>query len=224
VTQRHPWSDQPLDAVASLGDHRRRKLYRYVVDSKLPATRDEAAAGTGLSRSVAAYHLDKLAAAGLLDVLFERRTGRQGPGAGRPAKLYRRPTDAVEVSLPRRDYVLMAGLLAQAVDADQSGVANAALQVGARTVGAELGGADAAARPSVLDVLARIGYEPVSDGDAVRSRNCPFGELARRHRDLICGANLALIEGIVDAVGSEGEHAVLDPGPDRCCVAVLRSA
>jgi DNA-binding transcriptional ArsR family regulator len=74
--------------------------------------RDEAAAAVGVSRALAAYHLDKLAEAGLLDTRFQRRTGRAGPGAGRPAKFYLRSRSPVEVALPARNYQLIAELLA----------------------------------------------------------------------------------------------------------------
>jgi hypothetical protein len=53
-------------------------------------------------RSVAACHLDKLAGAGLLQVRYQRLAGREGPGAGRPAKIYRRADIQLSVSLSER--------------------------------------------------------------------------------------------------------------------------
>jgi predicted ArsR family transcriptional regulator len=211
-------TDSGLDALASLGDGRRRRLYRYVVGRGEPATRDEAAAATGMTRAMAAYHLDKLVSSGLLDVRFERRTGRRGPGAGRPSKLYLRPAEAVEVSLPKRDYAAIARLLAHAVEADTSGVAGRAVVDAARALGSDV--ASAGGRPSLTEVLVGAGYEPYLDGGTIRMRNCPFSELARRHRELVCGANLALVEGMLAAIGPAAGRAALDPGDDRCCVAV----
>jgi predicted ArsR family transcriptional regulator len=273
--------DRGLDAAASLGDPVRRRLYRYVLASATPVTRDDVAGGAGVSRSTAAYHLDRLADAGLVDVRFERQTGRSGPGAGRPAKLYERPREPVAVSLPRRRYELLAGLLADAVEgspAAESALRGAARRHGERLARSHLAaaatpastradatpaaatpastradatpaGADPAphltdpaphlsdpaprftdpapadrVQPTVRGVLAGIGYEPYVDGGAVRLRNCPFASVAERHRELVCGANLALVDGIVAALGDGTERAVLDPGPDRCCVAVRPAA
>lgn len=108
-------SDQVLAAIAALGDPLRRRLYRYVGDQDHAVSRDEVAAGAGVSRSAAAFHLDRLVEEGLLEAEFKRLTGRQGPGAGRPAKLYRRAAREIAVSLPARRYELAAGLLAGAV-------------------------------------------------------------------------------------------------------------
>src|SRR3954465_4235620 len=77
-------------AVAALAEPTRRRLYEYVVRRPHPVSRDDVAGALGLPRPTAAFHLDRLVADGLLDVHYERRTGRTGPGAGRPAKLYRR--------------------------------------------------------------------------------------------------------------------------------------
>ena len=105
-----------VSGVASLAEPQRRALYRFVVSRGDAVSKDEAAAAMEMARSVAAFHLDRLVADGLLTTEFRRLTGRQGPGAGRPAKLYRRAEGEVSVSLPARQYDLAAGLLAAAVD------------------------------------------------------------------------------------------------------------
>jgi predicted ArsR family transcriptional regulator len=212
--------DRGLDAAASLGDPVRRRLYRYVMACVNPVTRDDVATGAGVSRSTAAYHLDKLADAGLLDVRFERLTGRTGPGAGRPAKLYGRPREPVAVSLPQRRYELLAVLLAEAVDgsAAEGALCDAARRYGDR-LARSLGAAEGVC-PSVRAALAEVGYEPFGDDGVLRLRNCPFERVANRHRDLVCRASLALVDGVVTALGNGTARAVLDPGPDRCCVAV----
>src|SRR4051812_50187087 len=91
-----------VTAVAALAEPTRRRLYDYVVRSPEPVSRDDVAAATGVPRPTTAFHLDRLVADGLLDVHYERRSGRTGPGAGRPAKLYRRAECSVSVSLPER--------------------------------------------------------------------------------------------------------------------------
>jgi predicted ArsR family transcriptional regulator len=215
-----PELDRRLAALASLGDPLRRALYRSVTSRDGGVGRDEAAAAVGVSRALAAYHLDKLVEAGLLDTRFERRTGRRGPGAGRTAKLYLRSANPIEVALPARDYELMAGLLARAVAADPSGGAGSALDRAARAMGAEVA-AERGGDAEVASVLADRGYEPYQDEGVLRLRNCPFGRLAEAHRDLVCRANLAFMEGLLEGLGRGGLRAVLEPRPGRCCVAFV---
>src|SRR3954451_15625241 len=111
-----------VTAVAALAEPTRRRLYEFVARSPFPVSRDDVAGATDVPRPTTAFHLDRLVADGLLDVHYERRSGRTGPGAGRPAKLYRRAESPVAVSLPERHYDLAGELLAAAVvEAEQSG-------------------------------------------------------------------------------------------------------
>jgi predicted ArsR family transcriptional regulator len=222
-----PDLDRRLVALASLGDALRRDLYRCVTSRDGGVGRDEAAARVGVSRALAAYHLDKLVEAGLLDTRFERRTGRRGPGAGRTAKLYQRPAGAVEVALPARDYEVIAEIMARAIEADASGQARTTLTQAARAMGPELAAhpTSPGRRPqganAVRALLSDRGYEPYDDNGVIRFRNCPFDQLAQAHRDLVCRANLAFVEGLLEGHEDSGLQAVLDPRPDRCCVALV---
>ena len=198
-----------------------------------PVGRDEAAVAAGVGRALAVYHLDKLVEAGLLTASYQRPPGRNGPGAGRPAKLYTRSDREFAVTVPPREYELAARLLVQAVESDPSGNCRAALLEAARRLGTELGGRF---RPGVADLdgvadlegvadldgaLAGHGYQPRRGEDGViRLRNCPFHQLAEHHRDVVCGMNLGLIEGILTGLGADGLRAVLDPRPGHCCVAI----
>jgi predicted ArsR family transcriptional regulator len=232
-------SDSPdLAALSSLDDPVRRRLYEVVTQRAGPVSRDEAAAAAGIGRALAVYHLDKLVESGLLTAFYRRPAGRTGPGAGRPAKLYARSDREFAVTVPPREYELAARLLVQVVDSDRSGRSRAALQEAAHQLGAELGsgfrpdapgqdapGQDAArqdlVRQDVESMLAQQGYEPSRDDDGViRLRNCPFHQLSERHRDVVCGMNLALVEGLVEGLGANGWRPVLDPAPGRCCVAI----
>jgi predicted ArsR family transcriptional regulator len=203
----------------------RRRLYDYVAARGDGVSRSEAAAATGIQRTLAAFHLDRLAEAGLVEVTFARPAGRSGPGAGRPAKLYRRAAAEHQVSVPPRDYRTAAELLAEVVD--MTG-AEPELQRSARSRGAAAG--RAARRQSsgqadddlVTGTLAAQGYQPYRDGGDVRLRNCPFHLLASRHPPLICGMNLALLEGLLAGAAAGGLTARLDPRPEECCV-VLES-
>jgi predicted ArsR family transcriptional regulator len=207
----------PLSALSSLGDATRRRVYDHVAAQPRPVGREEAAAAAGIGRTLAAYHLDRLAAEGLLEVTYERRSGRSGPGAGRPAKLYARAADELSVSVPPRDYHLAARLLADAAAGDAAGgPVRRSLTAAAERLGAEAAVPGAAG----LDAALRErGYEPYADGDAVRLRNCPFHAVAQRHPEVVCDMNLALLRGLVPP----GTEVALEPGPGRCCVA-LRTA
>jgi predicted ArsR family transcriptional regulator len=215
-----------VTAVAALAEPTRRLLYEHVVRQSAAVSRDEAAAATDVPRATAAFHLDKLVGEGLLDVVFERRTGRSGPGAGRPAKLYRRAECDVTVSLPERHYDLAGGLLAAAMDeAEASGEApRAALARRAFERGRELGATARAADGSAdggdvaLRVLEQHGFEPRREGGAVTLANCPFHTLAREHAELVCGMNLRLLDGVLEGAAVEGLVARLEPSPGRCCV------
>lgn len=213
-------------AVAALDEPSRRRLYDHVARQSAPVSRDEAAAAVDLARTTAAFHLDRLVAEGLLEVSYERRTGRTGPGAGRTAKLYRRSQHQVGVSLPERRYDLAGRLLAAAVaEAEETGerprdVADRK----ARELGRELARAAAAdgsaAEPELtaLRVLEDHGFEPREEGAEVALVNCPFHALAQEHTALVCGMNLQLCSGLLAEAGVTGLAARLDPRPGHCCV------
>lgn len=200
-----------LVVLASLAEPIRRFLYDFVSSAADAVTKDEAAEGVGVSRQVAAYHLDRLAEDGLLDFEFRRLTGRSGPGAGRPSKLYRRSDRVYDVSVPARRYELMARVLLEAVRGAQ--VDLAALADVARRTGRELG------ESGLEEALAATGYEPATEGGETRFHNCPFHRLRDQDRDTTCGLNLALVEGMVEGSGSD-VTAVLAPEDGYCCVRV----
>jgi len=212
-----------LASLSSLDDPLRRRLYEVVTSQPGPVSRDEAASAAGIGRALAVYHLDKLVESGLLTASYQRPPGRSGPGAGRPAKMYTRSDREFAVSVPPREYELAARLLVQAVEADPSNRSRTALAEAARRLGTELGSAfrPSSAEPNVTGVLTQQGYEPCCGADGViRLRNCPFHQLAEQHREVVCGMNLALVEGLVEGLGADGWHPALDPRPGRCCVAI----
>jgi predicted ArsR family transcriptional regulator len=211
----------PVSALSALADATRRRVYEHVSSQTGGVSREEAAAATGIARTLAAYHLDRLAAEGLLTVTYERRSGRTGPGAGRPAKLYARAEREVAVSVPPRDYHLAARLLAEAAAADTDGQMRRALSQAAEDLGREVA-REAGPAAELRPLLRERGYEPYTDGDTVRLRNCPFHAVAQRHPEVVCEMNLALLRGVV--AGRPGLSATLEPGPGRCCVALRTAA
>jgi len=215
-----------ISVVAVLDDPVRRRLYEYVALQPHGVSRNEAAQAVGIQRTLAAFHLDRLAEAGLVSVSFRRPDGRTGPGAGRPAKLYQRATTEHQVSVPPRDYRRAAELLAEVVDVTG---AEPQLQRSARSRGAAAGRAARRQAPGEADrelverelvehELADQGYQPYRDGADTRLRNCPFHVLADRYPPLICGMNLALVEGLLEGAAVTGLTARLDPRPEDCCV------
>ncbi|CAM4201437.1 helix-turn-helix domain-containing protein [Nocardiopsis rhodophaea] len=236
-------TESGIDAVGLLSDPLRRRLYDFVVESGGEVSRAEAAEAVGAQRTLVAFHLDKLAAAGLLDVARRKVSGRDGPGSGRPAKLYRRAERQLSVQLPPRDYETAALVLAEAV---RRHGAEEALHQAAREEGVRRGAAlrAAADRPRSssptagepagdalsLDDLARhlerLGYEPVPDpdhADAVRLRNCPFHTLARDVPPVACGMNLELLRGLLEGAGAEEVTARMAPLREGCCVRLSKN-
>lgn len=222
--------DIQVEGVATLGEPVRRALYRYVVAQPDPVGREQAAAGTGVARHVAKFHLDKLVADGLLTVEYRRPPDRRGPGAGRPAKLYRRAEHEIAVSLPPRRYDLAAHLLAEAmIAASQTGAAPAdALRRVARETGRALGveAAGRGGRTARVRALTRIletnGYEPRADADGVTLVNCPFHNLSRDYTELVCDMNFQLVDALTESIGDSRLGAELDPAPNRCCVRLAK--
>jgi predicted ArsR family transcriptional regulator len=224
--------EREIAAIASLDEPVRRGLYLYVLARRREVGRDEAARALRVSRALAAFHLDKLADEGLLDTSYRRLTRRRGPGAGRPAKLYRRSNHALAFALPARRYELAGRVFVRAIaDAASSGTQRA-LERAARAAGRRLA---AAARPSArgrrprasprglreaLAVLGQCGFDPARTNGEVRLSNCPFEALAEECRPLVCGMNLALVRGVLTGVGARGVRAELRPAPGSCCVVV----
>lgn len=218
--------------VAALHDPVRRSLYAFVADSAEPVSRDQAAAAVGVQRSLAAFHLDKLAEENLLEFEFRRLTGRSGPGAGRPSKLYRRSERQIDVTLPPREYDLAGRLLAEAIEASEKTGRSVRAEVerASTAFGRALGeqvleragtrASTAKHRSVLLDLLREHGFEPRSVGKEVVLGNCPFHTLSREFTDLVCGMNLHLMEGVRSVLPlRELElRPRLEPEPGQCCV------
>jgi predicted ArsR family transcriptional regulator len=215
-----------VSGVSALAEPARRTLYLYVAAQPEAVSRDQAAEGVDLPWHTAKFHLDKLVEEGLLDTEFRRLSGRRGPGAGRPTKLYRRSAREVAVTLPQRHYDLAGQILACAVDtAARDGVpVLEAVQHAAAECGRRLGAGeqprdgDAPSLDDIAVTLAGQGYEPRVQDGVLMLANCPFHALARDHTALVCGMNLHLITAMLDELGHTEVQARLDAAPGRCCV------
>jgi len=214
-----------LDRAALLDEPVRRDLYLYVCRQGRPVSRDEAAQALGISRSLAAFHLDRLLDGGLLESSFQRLSGRTGPGAGRPSKLYERSSSQVDLTLPPRRYQLAGELMTHALAGSYEAGGRKALQKDAHERGRQMG-EEARTRSrslqGALGLLRDVGFEPERErGGKVVLKNCPFDALARQSREVVCGMNLALVQGMVAGLGLDDAEVALEPAPGRCCV-VLR--
>jgi predicted ArsR family transcriptional regulator len=219
---------EALAAVAALNEDVRRALYEHVRSAGEPVSREAAADAVGISRKLAAFHLDKLVDLGLLRSGFAASGTRR---VGRAPRLYEPGAIDVCVRIPARSPELIADILVSAVTEHDGGeqATAAALRI-ARERGAEVGcAARAAARPGRIGaeraialaerVLAEQGFEPYRAGSAVRLRNCPFHPFAARAPEFVCGLNREYVRGLLDGMGA-GERAIaeLSPLPGECCV------
>lgn len=236
--------DQPdlaSAAIGTLADPQRRALLDLVRAAREPVSREAAAAAAGIPLHRARFHLERLEAAGLLESQYVRTSGRSGPGAGRPAKVYRPSGREFAVSVPARGYELAGQLLAAGI-AESAATGEAVrpclerrfAQLGATAAHARADGEGPAGGPrgagsgatdpleAVSTRLAPLGYEPSIQQDRVELVNCPFHALAQLETELICGLNHCLVSGLVDALDPEALDARLEPDPHRCCVVVRR--
>ena len=213
-----------INTIASLGDPVRRRLYDAVVAAPDGLTREQAAAQAGIGKPLAAYHLDRMVDDQLLSAGNRPRVG--GPGAGRPAKVYRRAPRTIDVSLPPRRYDFLAAALLDVLRTATPEGESPNWEPG-RAAGRELGRVArqrAGPRPSrtrllaaAREVLNEVGYEAAPSDGGIVLRNCPYAELARDNIDLVCGLNEALLQGMTETLAAP-LSARLDPAPDQCCV------
>ena len=223
-------------AVALLAEPRRRKVYDFVATRDTPVTRDEVSAGVPMTRSLAAFHLDKLADAGLLDVTFGRAEHRaSGPGAGRPSKRYEVSNREVGLSLPPRRYDVAGRVMARAIAASTTKRSQTTAQIAkqlardeGREVGERYGGAGRQSTKKTLaaveEALASCGYEPAADGATVTLRNCPFHTLVDAAPQLVCELNESFVSGVIDGLdGASAVEAKLCGRIDGNCCVVVRA-
>jgi predicted ArsR family transcriptional regulator len=219
--------DRNVTGIGVLADPVRRELYRFVCSQNEPVSRDQAAHAVGIARHKAKFHLDRLEAEGLLEADYVRLTGRTGPGAGRPAKRYRRGSKEFAVAVPARDYELAGHIMADAIsESERTGVpildalSKAAAAHGAAI--AKIGAVRPTTSDAALDLAAQIltdrGYEPRRTDHTIVMANCPFHALATAHTDLVCRLNHSMLSGFVATAVPGLLDARLEPGENRCCV------
>jgi len=182
-----------MDELQAVGDPQLRAALLFARRRAAPVTADELAEAQGIHRNVARSRLERLVEAGLLRIGFERRTGRSGPGAGRPAKTYAVAPELRAVEFPPRRYDALAGHLLDALPARARAGALRAIGAAFAADLAEssrlkrrrtLRGAAAA----VCDALRRLGYhasvaEIGGDSAVITTSTCPLRPLVRANPD-----------------------------------------
>lgn len=224
--------ERTLEAIGTLADDNRRGMYLFIREQGRPVGRDEAAEAVGISRKLAAFHLDKLVEKGLLKAHYMHLSEKRGPGAGRPSKVYEPTESEMAVTIPSRSYDFAAKILIDAMRT--AGPWRTTVPEIAREEGFELGRkvrrerrlrapGDKRTLELSREVLYERGYEPYRDHQGgIRLRNCPFHELAQQSVEIVCGLNQAFIDGFLKGLGNESVMAVLDPQPGKCCVHLRR--
>jgi len=195
-------------------------------------TREDVADGMGISRKLAAFHLEKLVTVGLLRVQVEPSAGRGR--VGRRPKVYELSGVDLQIAVPHRQHDLLASILLEAMlsDLPETDVRSAAHRI-AHEYGLRVGAAERCrVRPGRLGVeralslaeslLQRYGFEPGRDAPtAVRLRNCPFHPIVARAPALVCALNHAFVTGLLDGLEACRAQATLAPRAGECCVEVL---
>ena len=215
-----------LMAVALLAEPTRQRLYLYLRDRGEPVGREEAARHAGIKPRLAAFHLDRMADAGLLEVGYRRLSGRVGPGAGRPAKVYSVSPRSFSVEVPQTRYGLAASMMATALSAGGPRGDGKSLQDVATAAGESLGGeirrqerTKRGRLEAVRRKLGQLGYEPrVQESGDWTMHNCIFAELSTSHGELVCGMNAAFVTGLLGGARLKSLHVESRLARPGCCV------
>jgi len=198
--------DARLDAVAA---PELRSTLLYVRSQPAAVTADEVAAAERVHRNVARARLERLVSAGLLVASFERRTGRAGPGAGRPAKIYAVTPELEAIEFPRRRFPELVALLMAGRSTADLRAAGAAF---GRLLAAESGLEPLAGVERLREAVGRLGFqvsvvEETAERIVLSTPTCPLRPLVAAHPEA-AEADAAMWASLVaEAVGSSGaEH------------------
>jgi len=181
---------------------------------------DATAAGeaVALHRNTARVHLRQLESNGLVKRVLERRTT-----PGRPRVLYQiDPSSSSNEHRPssNAEYRDLARLLTDQL-AEDTGVREKALRAGQRWAAAleveplpgralsPLEAIEAATR-----LLDSLGFDPepspVSDPDRIRLHRCPFADVARENRSVVCAVHLGMLKATFDRLDASVSVTGLD--------------
>ncbi len=207
------------DLTSTLGDPTRRSIYLAVRESAQPATATQVAAEFNIHANVARHHLDRLANDGYLEVTRRRPEGKNGPGAGRPAKCYTATDKEIELQFPARRYDLLADLLIRVVQRlEPERASQIAAEVG-REYGVELAGTldlpdeggFEAALAAVQQAMVEVGFavDANTNSRQLLMSHCPFGRTAFDHPEVVCSLDRGIVNGLMEALDQTTETVTL---------------
>jgi predicted ArsR family transcriptional regulator len=204
-----------MERLDAIGPPELRAALMYVRRSPHPVTADDAARALGVHRSAARSRLERLLRAGLVEASFSRRSGRSGPGAGRPAKHYAAAPESEALELPPR---YLPALVSRLLDEIPSDGREDALRRAGEDFGREL--ADAAgleAHPhieagaeAVCATVRSLGFQAAVDRIedhtvAIVTPTCPLRPLVMERVE-VAYVDRGMWAGLMER-GCEGVHA-----------------
>jgi predicted ArsR family transcriptional regulator len=218
--------------TSAFGDPTRRDIYLFTHEMPDGVTAAEVAERFALHPNVARHHLDKLAAAGHLEVGLPRVAKA---GAGRPSKHYRPTAAQVSVDVPVRHDDVLITLLGRALSmlppdqaeamAEEVGEDYGRLMAKAMGDGAEHQRSFRASLHAVADALSAHGFaahaEKRNNELRIVSEHCPFGDAAREH-PVLCAVDRGMVQGMLAELYGDTVTATessLPMGDDRCVTA-----
>lgn len=219
--------EQALRRHRALADPSRARILAELAGSGPLAAR-ELADRVGLHVNTVRVHVNALADAGLVESETLPPQGR-----GRPRVAYSATAAAGDEGFRR--YRLLAEILTAlvarlgpeaGVQLEEIGEAWGAYLVDAPPPSVELSDAHAVER--LLAMLAELGFQPRFEQEArgrrIQMRPCPFLELARSHREVVCPIHLGLIRGALAELGAKTRATKLEPfvRPDLCVASLAR--
>lgn len=197
-------TDRHLGALRVLACASRTRIFQLLQAHGGAVPVEEVAAGVGLHVNTAREHLDRLVASGFVEREAEHRTTR-----GRPRIFYRSVGSAAVAAVDGRAREQLVRLLLDGYGKALESPGDAAEQAGAEWAaqlgcpGAEASADEAADLTEQLSALRRhfedLGFEPEFDSDALELhlRHCPFEDVARERREVVCGAHVGLARGVL---------------------------
>ena len=189
--------DVPTIPGDVLAQPTRARLFARLAELRRPASTSELARELALHRNGVRTHLERLAGAGLIVRRRERR------GQGRPRDTWAIAADARPGGDPPTAYADLGRWLVRSISA--RGLRKRDLESVGHEIGRELAPSGAPAPNAMRDVLAALGFQPMSslDGDGTLTyslANCPYRDAVREDQQVVCALHRGLTLGLLDEV------------------------